>query len=318
MMNSRSWLLILVLCAASNLCGLAADSPPGLPALPPFPPTDTALPDNLVPQIFPEARNVEQVPAARFVPPPQPAFPANTDLPLSVIAWDSLSKEAALKPGEIEAKFVFNLTNVCTTNVIINSAAASCGCTVAQLPASPWTLTPGTNGDIRVTMNVAGKSGVVFKTVTIHSSAGTKLLTVRAIVPPPQVAPAAPMLPLDRDRNQQLAKADRMAVFKGDCARCHIEPARGKMGKDLFASACGVCHLAEHRASMVPDLKKVNSEGGAEYWRNWITKGKAGALMPAWAQSEGGPLTPDQIETVVQYLMAEFSAPQPIPPPAPR
>lgn len=309
---------MLLVCAASNLGVLATDSPPVLPALPPLPPTDTTPPGNLVPQIFPEVRKVEPVPPLRPAPSAQPAFPINTDLPLSVIAWDSLSKEAALKPGEIEAKFVFHLTNVCATNVIINSASASCGCTVAKLPANPWTLTPGTNGDIHVTLNVAGKSGVVIKTVTIHSTAGTKLLTVRAIVPPPQVAPAAPMSALDRDRNQQLAKADRMAVFKGDCARCHIEPARGKMGKDLFAGACGVCHLAEHRASMVPDLKKVNSEGGAEYWRNWITKGKAGSLMPAWAQGEGGPLTPAQIETVVQYLMAEFAAPQPIPPPAPR
>jgi mono/diheme cytochrome c family protein len=318
MMNSRSWLLMLVLCAASNFRGLATDSPPALPAPPPLPPTDTAPPGNLVPQIFPEVRRDAPAPAARPTPPPQPAFPANTDLPLMVIAWDSLSKEVALKPGEIEAKYVFNLTNVCATNVIINSAAASCGCTVAKLPANPWTLAPGTNGDIHVTMNVAGKSGVVIKTVTINSTAGTKLLTVRAIVPPPQVAPATPMSPLDRERNQQLAKADRMAVFKGDCARCHIEPARGKLGKDLFASACGVCHLAEHRASMVPDLKKVNSEGGAEYWLNWITKGKAGSLMPAWAQSEGGRLTPDEIETVVQYLMAEFTPPQPILPPAPR
>jgi mono/diheme cytochrome c family protein len=58
---------------------------------------------------------------------------------------------------------------------------------------------------------------------------------------------------------------------------------------------------------MVPDLHKVNSEGGAEYWRNWIVKGKVGSLMPAWAQSEGGPLTPEQIESVVQYLLTEFS-----------
>jgi cytochrome c5 len=166
-------------------------------------------------------------------------------------------------------------------------------------------------------MNVAGKSGIVIKTVTINSSAGTKILTVRANVPPPQMA-AASMSALERERNQQLAKVDRMAVFKGDCARCHLEPARWKMGKDLFVSACGVCHLATHRASMVPDLKTVNSEGDAEYWRNWITKGKAGSLMPAWAESEGGPLTPGQIESVVQDLVAELRAPQPIPPPTPR
>lgn len=256
---------------------------------------------------------------------PPPVVPPLGELPTNVIAWDSISKEAPVKPGEMEARFVFNLTNVCDTNVTILSAHASCGCTVAQLPANPWRLTPGSNGTINVNMNVAGKSGVVIKTVTVNSDAGTKLLTVRAVAPPPQLAapPATPpMSPLDRQRNQELSKADRMAVFRGDCARCHVEPTRAKLGKELFSSACGVCHLAEHRASMVPDLTKVSSEGGADYWRNWITKGKAGSLMPAWAQSEGGPLSPDQIESVVHYLVGEFAqqkaAPQPIPPPAPR
>ena len=302
-MKASNWLLAAALVAAGGFCGVAADAPP-FPAQSSSPAADVSQPGALIPQIFPEPAPVVR-PVVR---PVRPNVPFG-EVPVSVIAWDSVSKEAPLKPGELEARFVFILTNVCDTNVTIFGAHASCGCTVAQLPATPWRLTPGSNGTLNVSMNVAGKSGVVIKTVTVSSDAGTKLLTVRAIVPPPQAAgmPASlAMSALDRQRNQELSKADRMAVFKGDCARCHLEPARGKMGKELFTSACGVCHLAEHRASMVPDLTKVNSEGGAEYWRNWITKGKAGSLMPAWAQSEGGPLTPDQIESVVRYLTTDF------------
>lgn len=188
-MNLKRLSSVGVLLAATYMHGIAVDSaPPTPPALPP---------PALVPQVFPEARKEDQVRNVKPPPAPRPTIPPNADLPLSVIAWDALSKEVALKAGEMEAKYVFNLTNVSSTNVTIRNASASCGCTVAKLPASPWVLTPGTNGQLNVNLNVAGRSGTVIKTVTIHSDAGTKLLSVRAVVPtsqpaipPPQTAPS--------------------------------------------------------------------------------------------------------------------------------
>src|SRR5581483_10486280 len=69
-------------------------------------------------------------------------------------------------------------------------------------------------------------------------------------------------------------------------------------------SACGVCHESEHRATMVPDLHKIQQETNAEFWRNWITHGKPESLMPAFAKSEGGILSDAQIESLVNYLVA--------------
>ncbi|HMX63200.1 MAG TPA: DUF1573 domain-containing protein, partial [Candidatus Sumerlaeota bacterium] len=60
-----------------------------------------------------------------------------------VIAWDAVSKEYTAKPGEAEAKFAFNLTNVSSGDVTISGVATSCGCTVAKLPTMPWKLAPG-------------------------------------------------------------------------------------------------------------------------------------------------------------------------------
>ena len=34
----------------------------------------------------------------------------------------------------------------------------SCGCTTAELPPVPWTIPPGTNGQIKLTVNLQGKS----------------------------------------------------------------------------------------------------------------------------------------------------------------
>ncbi len=83
----------------------------------------------------------------------------------------------------------------------------------------------------------------------------------------------------NRAKNQGLAKADRQAVFKGECAKCHAEPTKGKIGRELYAVACGICHEAEHRASMVPDLKALNKPTSRDYWLQWIAHGKADTLM---------------------------------------
>lgn len=258
-------------------------NPPPPAPTPPLPPVEKAA--NLPPS------TVKPV-----APPPAPVA-----LPANLLAWDAETKEYNLKPGELEAHFTFYFTNISSDEVVIRSAAASCGCTVPKLPPVPWTNAPGAVGEIPVTMNMAGKSGLVFKTVTVTTDKGNKMLTVKATVPAPQPVAAAPM---DRNKNQELAKADRQAVFRGDCARCHVEPTKGKLGKELYEKACGICHDAEHRAEMVADLKKLNHDTNADYWKTWISQGKPGSLMPAFAQSQGGPLTEDQINSLVQYLVA--------------
>ena len=103
-----------------------------------------------------------------------------------------------------------------------------------------------------------------------------------------------------------LAKSDRQAVFKGDCASCHVEKGVGKIGQDLFAADCGICHDTPLRAQMVPNLKMPKGPRDQDYWKSWITYGRKGSLMPAFAQSEGGPLTKEQVDSLVDYLFANF------------
>ena len=117
------------------------------------------------------------------------------------------------------------------------------------------------------------------------------------------------MNPNNREANQLLALGDRQAVFKGDCAKCHAEPAKGKLGVALFESVCGICHEAKHRATMVPDLRAPKTATSAEYWKAWITYGKPGSLMPAFAQSQDGILSEMQIDTLVAYLVSAIPSP---------
>jgi methionine aminopeptidase len=101
----------------------------------------------------------------------------------SALKWDAELKEYALKPGETSAAFTFVVTNVSKAEVAINRLHTSCGCTVAQLPATPYKLQPGSNVAISVAMDLRGKSGVITKTVTVESTAEGKVLLVRASIP---------------------------------------------------------------------------------------------------------------------------------------
>jgi mono/diheme cytochrome c family protein len=328
----KAWLAGGLVLAGGQELARAADTP-DLPPLP-VPPPPAALRTNLArpalvrpnlaartnatPAVTagsPDAGAVSGhrslVPVPRLTPIPRSNFFPNPGLRSAtmgrqeqVFAWDATVKEYNARPGETSIKFAFNLTNTSPQEVSVNYVRTSCGCTVAKLPSNPWVLAAGTNGTLEVVVDVRGKSGILTKTVTVDSSAGYRVLTVRVAIPS---APAGMTTLGERARNLQVAIADRQAVFRGDCARCHVDAGIGQHGQALFAGVCGVCHEAEHRASMVPNLRALNKPTDKEYWTAWITKGKADSLMPAFAESEGGPLKPDQIDSLVQYLTGAFA-----------
>ena len=257
---------------------------------------------------FPGSSNVVNFPGAPGQPPPS-AVVALTNQPVQAVlqplplAADADLKEYTAKPGETNAPFTFTLTNISSADVTVNEVHTSCGCTVAKLPSQPWILAPGTNGQIHVSVDLRGKRGQVTKLVYVTGATGSKTLTVRVNIPEAEPGPVA-----DRDKNREIATADRQAVFKNDCASCHAAPTVGKQGAALYAAACAICHDSEHRASMVPDLRNLNHSTDRIYWKVWTTQGKANSLMPAFARAEGGPLTDDQINSLADYLVAHVTS----------
>jgi len=224
---------------------------------------------------------------------------ANEPLPDGVLAWDDLSKATDVAADQQLARFIFNFTNATSGNVVILNVRPSCGCTTAELPPTPWTIAPGTNGQIRLTVDLRGKSGTLFKTVNVSTDKGSKTLMLRINILPP-VMPK--LTEAERARDLAAAKIDRQAVFHGDCARCHSDNTQGKYGKQLYDSVCGICHEAEQRAAVVPDLHNLKTPTNNEFWRTWIAHGKPGSLMPAFETSDGGPLTDIQIASLAAYL----------------
>ncbi len=217
---------------------------------------------------------------------------------------------------------VANITSTTNTVTVTNAITPlpvtvmnvhpSCGCTTAELPPVPWTLPGGATGQIKLSVNLAGKDGTLFKQVAVTTDHGTKNLMLRINVLPPPTMPE--MTQAQRDAGIAAAKVDRQAVFRGDCVSCHVPKIEGKYGQPLYDAVCSVCHEAKNRATMVPDLHNLPVPTNEDFWRTWITAGKDGSLMPAFAMSQGGPLSDSQIASLAVYLNAVI--PSRVPPPA--
>lgn len=262
----------------------------------------------LIAQALPESNPPVTIitPRVVFSNPSQPARvkdPLNSNPGPEVLAWDSISKELNPVQGATEATVVYSVTNISTSDILIKAVRPSCGCTVAKLPKSPWVLAPNESGILEATIDLRGKRGTLHKYLAVDTSSGLKMLTFSVNVADLPTTATADM----RTRNLMSAMADRQSVFKGDCARCHVQPTAGKRGEPLFRTACAICHESLHRATMVPDLAAVKSPKDRDYWRSWITRGKPGTLMPAFAYSEGGVLSQEQIESLVAYLTSDFA-----------
>jgi mono/diheme cytochrome c family protein len=217
------------------------------------------------------------------------------------LVFDAETKQYNAKPGEMIAPFTFHLTNVWTNEITIVQVHASCGCTTAKLPATPWHLPPGGSGEVGVEVNLAGKMGLITKTLTFFTSKGNRVVTLKVSIPLPQTSLAS-LSPEERKAAMAKAAADPQAIFTGDCAKCHVDKGVRAFGQDLFAADCGICHESSHRDSAVPDLHALKVPTNLEYWQSIITLGKPHTMMPAFARAHGGPLSDEQAASLAAYL----------------
>lgn len=78
-------------------------------------------------------------------------------------------------------------------------------------------------------------------------------------------------------------------LYQQNCAVCHGESGEGRIG----------ANLSQVFSSIRPDLLT----------QSVIANGVAGSAMPAWSRENGGPLTSDEIEDIVAYIMTWAPAP---------
>lgn len=128
-------------------------------------------------------------PVEAAIPPaisrPRPPADASDNMAANILAWDSVAKEYRAQRGQTNAPFTFMVTNVSPEQVLIYDTSTTCDCTVAQLPAKPWSLAPGNSGEIRASLDLRGRTETVTNYVIVFTSKGNRLLTVKATLPRP-------------------------------------------------------------------------------------------------------------------------------------
>jgi hypothetical protein len=67
--------------------------------------------------------------------------------------------------------YIFSFKNTGTSDLIIKSASATCGCTVPKFEQKP--VRPGDSGTLEVVFDTSGRDGLQTKTVVVSSNAGT-------------------------------------------------------------------------------------------------------------------------------------------------
>jgi mono/diheme cytochrome c family protein len=219
------------------------------------------------------------------------------------LVFDAESKEYHATAEETSAPFTFYATNVWTNAIVIQDVSPSCYCTVAALPAQPWILPPGASGAVtaRVELEGGGQETVV-RTLTFSTSVGERVVTMEVSVAAPSRRADTPLTAEERKAAAAKAGADGRAIFKGDCAACHADKARGLLGKELYAAACGICHDSPQRVGSVPGLPGSNPPADLEAWKKIVACGKPHTMMPGFAATEGGPLTELQVSSLAAYL----------------
>ena len=233
-------------------------------------------------------------------PLPEVGQPRPDTLPSSVLSWAGDQKIITVIPGAANTGCTFEASNVSSEEVQITKIDPSCDCTAVDVPRLPWKIAPGAKAAIKLNIDLRGKRGVLAKHVTVETSHGRKVLSFRVNIGDvgAQLSPVAEF----RAQNLKIASENAQAIFKGTCANCHASPARGRMGRELYQAACAICHNSPSRAEMVPALETLPQPTNLAFWKQAISVGKPGTLMPGFAVEHGGPLTPEQVQSLAQFL----------------
>ncbi len=73
--------------------------------------------------------------------------------------------------------YIFSFENKGTSDVVISSATASCGCTIPKYDAKP--IQPGGTGSLEVVFDTSGREGKETKVVTVKSNAITPVVLIK-------------------------------------------------------------------------------------------------------------------------------------------
>ena len=211
--------------------------------------------------------------------------------------WEATTHDFGELAADARVDYRWPVHNDGTAPLEILNTFPSCGCTASLIEGGP--IPAGKTGSLHVTFDAAGQQGDVRKTITVLTTDPARprtILTIKAKVRPPanpRVSSGHPPI---------LGQS----LLGSGCADCHAKPASGKTGEALYAAVCAMCHGADATGGLShglrdPDYLRSRDDRALA---DAIAYGTANPRMPGFAADMGGPLTADQIDSLVRQLRA--------------
>ncbi len=151
--------------------------------------------------------------------------------------------------------------------------------------ASSSRLKPGEKGKIKISVDIRGKLGTIYKTVQVHTNDPAT----------PQATIGVRMVIKDPVHMKTYSATE---IFIGSCRSCHVLQGRGKQGFDLFVADCIMCHYTGSVAPGANDMRQKSEE----HIERAIREGVEKTSMPGWDLKHGGPLGEEEIKGLVDFL----------------
>ncbi len=203
-----------------------------------------------------------------------------------------------------KSEHTFYIYNTGGKHLRISRVDTSCGCTLTEL--SKKVIAPGDFATLKATLDTSIKIGKIKKTITIFSNDAKS---------PEKVLYLTGNVIFKMKGHDKVAVKDPLVLFHGECATCHVNKGKGRVGQDLFLADCAMCHGIDARGvkDIAPSLLKRNYQDEAvrQHVRNVIASGSANTpQMPPWSQDKGGPLNAQEIDSLVRFLKFQSKHPE--------
>jgi len=193
-------------------------------------------------------------------------------------------------PSDSHVKSDFKITNKTSEPLFILAVESSCGCTVTDIENKR--LSPGASTKVSIDVDTSAKKGPFKKTIKIMAATGKSF----------DVVLKGEAVPSPHSQKGEGQSGPGKGIFDGKCRQCHYDPAIGEHdGKKLFANICSMCHGVSAEGGYAPSLKGLPSD--------LIYKAAAFGVgnnsMPGFLKSKGGPLTEEQLHSIVEWIKSQ-------------
>lgn len=90
-------------------------------------------------------------------------------------------------------------------------------------------------------------------------------------------------------------------IFDPECSSCHVELGKGKLGGELYEAICAYCHGCGEDGKSALGLLKMGVKE-KRYIERAIADGIPRSPMPGFSRKCGGPLSKEEITSLVEYI----------------